>query len=136
MMPLRARSSAHGLRTEDSHPAMGLTPNITTLLRRIARMPCTALSKRGIKSHSARDSAAPECQFHQFVWTATERVEPVSPIICAVPAPLQSVLSRIGPVDVRSGEGELRLLLAFVLLGAVTAAATVLVTRSAPGRVG
>ncbi|WP_154697885.1 hypothetical protein [Lentzea guizhouensis] len=53
-----------------------------------------------------------------------------------MPAPLQSALSRIGPVEVRSGEAELRLLLAFVLLGAVTAAATVLVTRSSKGRVG
>lgn len=53
----------------------------------------------------------------------------MNPIICAVPAPLQSVLSRIRPADssVHGHEVELRLLLAFVLLGAVAAAATVLV---------
>lgn len=69
-----------------------------------------------------------------------QRAETVHPIISAAPAPLQSVLSRIRSTTPAGGahEVELRLLLAFVLLGAVVAATTVLVaaTRSGHGQVG
>lgn len=66
-----------------------------------------------------------------------QRAETVNPIILTASAPLQSVLSRVRPlaaspacdsvVPAEAREAELRILLAFVLLGAVAAAATVLV---------
>jgi hypothetical protein len=60
----------------------------------------------------------------------------VYPIICAASAPLQSVLSRIkstAPAG-EAHEQTFRLLLAFVLLGAVAAAATVLAPAARPPR--
>lgn len=65
----------------------------------------------------------------------------MNPIILAAPAPLQSVLSRVRTLATSSAddsvlpagarEAELRILLAFLLLGAVVAATTVLVPTDA-----
>ena len=79
-----------------------------------------------------------------------QRAETVNPIILAASAPLQSVLSRVRTLDISPAsesvlptdarQAELRIILAFVLLGAVVAAATVLVPigvlRPQKGRVG
>lgn len=64
----------------------------------------------------------------------------MNPILLTAHAPLQSVLSRVrtlatsedSVVPTGAREAELRVLLAFVLLGAVVAAATVLLPTGAP----
>lgn len=58
------------------------------------------------------------------------------PITCAAPSPLYSVLSRIKstPPSGDASDRTFRLMLAFVLLGAVAAAATVLAPSAKPQR--
>lgn len=89
------------------------------------------------RTRYSRDTAAPEARSAEIGPDRNQRAETVNPIILTAQAPLQSVLSRVrtlatstagdSVLPANAREAELRILLAFVLLSAVVAAATVFV---------